>query len=106
MSIESYFITITAIIGVAWIVYYILFPLIDGIIFAFGFTIFYILNLDPSKAVKHPLILFKYIIKYFILGFITKTCDYDTLVQCKTDTWIWKPYFHYKRIDKSSKIKR
>jgi hypothetical protein len=105
MSIELYFIAVTSIIGVAWITYYILFPLIDGIIFSLGFTIFKILNIDPSKAVKHPLILFKYIIKNFIHGFIEKTCYYDTLVQCKTETWVWKPYFHYERRDEISKIK-
>ena len=100
MSIESMFLTITSIIGFAWIVYHIFFPLVDAIIFSIGFTIFKFLHIVPSKGVRHPIRLLMYLVKSFIDGFITKTCRYGTTVQSKSDEWIWKPYFNYERISK------
>jgi len=99
MSIESIFLTVTSIIGVAWIVYYILFPLLDAVMYSIGFTIFKFLHIIPSKGFRHPLRVLKYTIKSFIDGFITRTCGYGTTVESKTDKWIWKPYFHYERRD-------
>ena len=100
MLIESIFLTITSIIGFAWIVYHIFFPLLDAIVFSIGFTIFKLLHVIPRKGVRHPKRLLIYIVKSFIDGFITRTCRYGTMVQSKTDSWVWKPYFHYERISK------
>lgn len=100
MSIEMILLYITSLIGVVWLVYNFLIPILDGIVFASGYTIFELLRIIPGKVIRHPVGVSIFILKTFINGFIIRTCEYGTTTQIKNDKWIWKPYFSYKRISK------
>lgn len=100
MSIGLAIIGITSLIGAVWIVYHIIIPLIDAIAYSIGFTIFEILHIKVGKGIRHPIKVIIYILKNFMNGFITRTCDFGTTQHVKTDKWKWKPYFHYERLDK------
>lgn len=100
MSIQIILICTTSLIGCVWIFYNFIIPIADAITFSIGYTIFKLLHIIPSKGFRHPIRVLIYVFKSFIDGFITRTCGYGTTVESRTNKWIWKPYFHYKRISK------
>lgn len=83
---------IFAIIGSYWVLFKLLIPTIDAMLYATGATIFYMLHIKWNYALLHPLTATKSIIKIYF----SEMRD-GTMYVKKSDYWIWKPYFHYKR---------
>ena len=85
-------------VGSVWVIWNVLIPVGDAIIFSVGYTIFRVIHLSLTQIIKRPDRFIRFVVRVFLRGFINRICDFGTLESSKTSKWIWKPYFHYERI--------
>lgn len=82
-----------SIIGIYTIIIAFIDPILYSIIFAWGYTLIYILSIDTKKAIKKPLYVFIAIIKRFINGFIEPLTSFGTITRCNVGKWYYYPLF-------------
>jgi uncharacterized membrane-anchored protein len=93
---------ILAIIGAITVVYYVINPIFDVLLFALGYWIAKMMGADWSKVKNHPFKAGQFVLyKWFLEGIGINLDAVGKITQIKMgNRLIWKPYFHYEWIDK------
>lgn len=98
MDVGTILIWTACFIGCLWIMWNLIIPLADAVVFSIGYTIFNVIHLSFTKIIRRPHLYVWFVVKSFLKGIVKRTCDIGTLELSKTSKWIWKPYFHYEKI--------
>jgi hypothetical protein len=75
--------------------YVVLVLLLDGILFALGWTILSLLNVKWGEARKQPKLLARFVWHELRRAYRS---NYGMTTEVKQGPWTWKPYFHYRRV--------
>ena len=77
--------------GIYVIIDQIIDPILYSLVFAWGYTLIYILSIDSKKAIKKPHKIIFYIIKRFINGFFEPILSYGKITRCRVGEWYYYP---------------
>jgi hypothetical protein len=87
-----------AIFGACVVLYYgalLAYSLVDALIYAIGYLIFNLMNVNKEKAVKRPINFIRVMGLWVLDSFVDRLLGRGTVTEIRNDKHIWKPYFHY-----------
>jgi len=96
---------IFALIGMYIVFRYIVYPLVDALLYAKGYMLFRFFTINWDKASKNPLSTIKILVLWYFDTFFDRLrnrLNGCSVTEIRSDKYIWRPYFHIEKIQKQT----